>query len=284
MRYRFIKDHSSAFAVRRMCQVLAVKRSGYYAWLKRGPSLRARRDRVLLEQIVKSHRLSKGRYGSPNIHKDLLSWGYRCGRKRVARLMREHGIRSKTVRRFKVTTQSRHSLPISDNLLMRLFTTAAPNRAWVSDITYIWTSQGWTYLCVVLDLFNRQVVGWSLSKRLTAGLAVDALLKAILRRRPAGGLMFHSDRGAQYCSRSFRKVLKKYGMVQSMSRKGDCWDNAVAESFFGTLKRELVYHETYRNRSEARLSVFEYIESWYNRRRRHSALASLSHPLGRDQS
>jgi transposase InsO family protein len=276
MRYGFIDKHRSTFAVRRMCQVLGVKRSGYYAWRRRGLSRRLKRDGILLEQIMKSHVLSSGRYGSPNILRDLRDWDYRTSRKRIARLMREAGLRSKTVRKFKVTTQSKHTLPVADNLLKRYFTASAPNRAWVSDITYIWTREGWLYLCVVLDLFNRQVVGWSLGQRLTAELAVDALMKAVMRRRPPKGLVFHSDRGVQYCSKAFRRLLKRYGMVQSMSRKGDCWDNAVAESFFGTLKQELVYHERYRSRSEARVS------GWYNRRRRHSALGYLS-PMAFEQ-
>lgn len=276
MIYGFINMYRSMFRVARMCQVLGVKRNGYYAWLARGLSLHAMRDMVLLEQIKKSHKLSKGNYGSPNILNDLQDWNFHTSRKRIARLMREAGLRSKTVKKFKATTQSKHSLPVADNLLERNFTTLAPNKVWVSDITYIWTREGWQYLCVVIDLFNRQVVGWSLGWRLTAELAVDALMKAVIRRRPPEGLMFHSDRGVQYASKAFRRVLKHYGMVQSMSRKGDCWDNAVAESFFGTLKQELVYHESYRTRAEARLSVFEYIEGWYNRRRRHSALGGIS--------
>ncbi len=276
MIYGFIKMHCFMFSVTRMCQVLGVKRSGYYAWLKRGLSLRVMRDNVLLENIKKSHKLSKGRYGSPNILNDLKDWNFSTSRKRVARLMREAGLRSKTVKKFKATTQSKHSLPIANNLLNRDFVVSVPNRVWVSDITYIWTREGWLYLCVVIDLFNRQVVGWSMGQRLTAELALDALMKAVIRRRPPKGLLFHSDRGVQYASRAFRRVLKRYGMVQSMSRKGDCWDNAVAESFFGTLKQELVYHERYRTRTEARLSVFQYIEGWYNRRRRHSALGGIS--------
>lgn len=283
MIYRFIHKYRPIFSVERMCHVLAVKRSGYYAWRRRGLSHRIRRDKVLLEQIKKSHKLSKGRYGSPNILNDLRDWNFSTSRKRIARLMREAGLRSKTVRKFKATTQSKHSLPVADNLLKRNFTTHAPNKVWVSDITYVWTREGWQYLCVVLDLFNRQVVGWSMGQRLTAELAVDALMKAAMLRRPPRGLVFHSDRGVQYCSKSFRRVLGRYGMVQSMSRKGDCWDNAVAESFFGTLKQELVYHETYGSRSEARLSVFEYIEGWYNRRRRHSALGYMS-PIQYEQA
>jgi transposase InsO family protein len=276
MRYEFIKKHSSAYAVERMCRILGVTRSGYYCWLRRGLNRRQKRDRALLEQIRKSYRQNNGRAGSPRVHEDLLDWGYCTSRKRVARLMREAGLRAKTKRKFRVTTQSKHSLPVADNLLGRDFTVKSPNKVWVSDITYLWTREGWQYLCVVLDLFNRQVVGWNLSHRLMSELAEDALIRAVMRRRPSAGLVFHSDRGVQYCSRSFRKLLKRYGMVQSMSRKGDCWDNAVAESFFGTLKRELVYHETYRTRAEARLSVFQYIEAYYNRRRRHSALGYLS--------
>ena len=187
--------HRSMFRVARMCQVLGVKRSGYYAWLARGLSLRAMRDMVLLEQIKKSHKLSKGIYGSPNILNDLKDWNCRTSKKRVARLMREAGVRSKTVKKFKATTQSNHSLPIAKNLLNRDFTVSAPNKVWVSDITYIGTREGWQYLCVVIDLFNRQVVGWSMNIRLTAELAVDALMKAVMRRRPPEGLMFHSDRG-----------------------------------------------------------------------------------------
>ena len=276
MRYRFIYKHRSTFSVEGMCRVLEVRRSGYYAWKRRGPSMRQRRDRVLLERIRESHRLSKGRYGSPNILEDLREWGYHCSRKRIARLMRGAGLRSKTVRKFRVTTLSKHSLPVADNLLIRDFMAPSPNRVWVSDITYIWTREGWLYLCVVLDLFNRQVVGWAMSKRLGAELAVGALRQALLMRRPTEGMVFHSDRGVQYASWAFREVLKGAGIRQSMSRKGDCWDNAVAESFFGTLKQELVYHETYRTRSEARLSMFEYIEGWYNRKRRHSTLGYMS--------
>lgn len=283
MIYGFIDKHRTAHAVERMCRVLGVRRSGYYAWKKRGQSARVRRDAVLLGKIRESYRLSRGRYGSPNIHEDLRQWGYRCGRKRVARLMREAGIRSKSVRRFRVTTQSKHTLPVTDNLLQRDFTAREPNRKWVSDITYVWTQQGWMYLCVILDLWDRKVVGWSIGERLLTELVTEALRKAVMLRRPLEGLVFHSDRGAQYASEVFRCMLLRCGMLQSMSRKADCWDNAVAESFFGTLKRELVYHERYRTRQEARLSVFEYIEGWYNRRRRHSTLGRRS-PLEFEQA
>lgn len=283
MIYDFIEQHRFAHAVQRMCQVFGVTRSGYYAWKKSSESRRVHRDRELLGKITESHRLSSGRYGSPNIHKDLQQWGYRCSRKRVARLMREAGIRSKVARRFRVTTQSKHAMPVAENLLQRNFTAPASNRVWVSDITYLWTQQGWLYLCVILDLWDRKVVGWCMEERLTANLAVTALRRAIALRRPPEGVMFHSDRGVQYASEGFRVELLRYKMVQSMSRKGDCWDNAVAESFFSILKRELVYHETYRTKADARLSVFQYIEGWYNRRRRHAALGYLS-PLAFEQA
>jgi putative transposase len=276
MIYKFIDEHRSVHAVERMCRILGVTRSGYYGWLRHGQSKRGLRDAVLLEKIRESHRRSSGRYGSPNIHKDLCDWGYRCSRKRVARLMRQAGLRSKTKRRFRVTTESRHTMPVAPNLLQRNFSVSVANKTWVSDITYLWTQQGWLYLCVILDLWDRKVVGWHMSKGLGTDLVVHALDKAVLRRRPVEGLIFHSDRGIQYCSEAFRSELRRYGMLQSMSRKGDCWDNAVAESFFGTLKRELVYHERYQTRDEARLSVFQYIEAWYNRRRRHSALGRIS--------
>lgn len=283
MIYKFIDKHRSAFAVERMCRVLGVRRSGYYVWKKRGPSKRVLRDAVLLIKIRESYRLSRGRYGSPNIHADLREWGYRCSRKRVARLMRAEGIRSKSVKRFRVTTQSKHMLPVAENLLQRDFTAREANRVWVSDITYVWTWQGWMYLCVILDLWDRKVVGWSMGERLMSELATSALKKAVALRRPPEGLVFHSDRGAQYASDAFKDELRQFGMIQSMSRKADCWDNAVAESFFGILKRELVHHETYRTRQAARLSVFEYIEGWYNRRRRHSTLGYRS-PLAFEQA
>lgn len=276
MIYEFIEKHRSSHAVEMMCRALKVTRSGYYAWRNGGSSRRAQRDAELLEKIRESHRESQGRYGSPNVHEDLRQWGYRCSRKRVARLMKEDGLRCKAVRRFRVTTDSGHALHVAPDLLQREFSVEAPGKAWVSDITYLWTRQGWLYLCIVLDLWDRKVVGWSMGESLRADLAVEALRKAVMRRRPQEGLVFHSDRGIQYCSEVFRMELSRYGMLQSMSRKGNCWDNAVAESFFGILKRELVYHETYHTRNDARLSVFQYIEGWYNRRRRHSTLGRRS--------
>jgi putative transposase len=190
--------------------------------------------------------------------------------------MREDGLRSKTRRKYRVTTDSNHNLPVAENLLERKFEQEAPNRAWTSDITYIWTQEGWLYLAVVLDLFSRKAVGWSMSERITRELVADALKMAVDRRLPEAGLLYHSDRGSQYTSEDFQNLLAAYGMVCSMSRKGNCWDNAVAESFFGTIKKELIFHESYRSREAARKSIFEYIEVWYNRKRRHSSLGYLS--------
>jgi len=202
--------------------------------------------------------------------------GIRCGKNRIARLMRENGIQAKTKRRFKITTDSKHNLPIAENLLDQEFTVDAPNKTWTGDITYIWTKQGWMYLAVVLDLFNREIVGWSMRKRITRDIVIAALAMAIQRKRPHKGLIFHSDRGSQYASHEFRRLLEKHSIIQSMSGKGNCYDNAVTESLFHTLKTELVYFEKYRTRAEARQSIFEYIEIFYNRVRRHSALGYVS--------
>lgn len=283
MIYAFIEKHRSVHRVERMVGVLGVTKSGYYAWRRKGQSRRSLQDRALIEEIRESYNANKGRCGSPRIHEDLKALGYRCGRKRVARLMIQEGLRARTKRRFRATTQSGHRLPVAENLLKREFRVEMPDRVWASDITYLWTHEGWLYLAVVMDLCSRKVVGWSTDRHLGAELALDALRKAVELRRPPAGLMFHSDRGVQYASEVFRAELKRNGMVQSMSRKGDCWDNAVVESFFGTLKRELVYHESYGTRADARLSVFQYIEGYYNRRRRHSALGYLS-PIGFEQA
>ena len=220
----------------------------------------------------KSHRI----YGSHRITAELRASGIRCGKNRVARLMRENGIMAKTRRRFKITTDSRHNLPIAENLLDQEFTADAPNKTWTGDITYIWTKQGWMYLAVVLDLFNREIAGWSMRKRITKDIVIEALAMAIQRKRPQKGLIFHSDRGSQYASHEFIKLLEGHDVIQSMSGKGNCYDNAVTESFFHTLKTELVYFEKYRTRTEARQSIFEYIEIFYNRIRRHSYLGYVS--------
>ena len=276
MKYGFIERHRSSFAVERMCRTLGVRRSGYYAWLGRVPCGRHIEDERLLVRIKESYRKSHRNYGSPRIFKDLRAWGERCGRNRVARLMRENGIAARTKKKFKATTNSRHNLPVAPNLLNREFTVERPDEVWVGDITYVWTREGWLYLAVVLDLFSRKVIGWGMGERLTAEIALSALNMAIINRRPLAGLIFHSDRGVQYASEAFRKLLERHGFVQSMSRKGDCWDNAVAESFFHSLKTEHVYFEDCKTRAEAIGKIFEYIEVFYNRARRHSSLEYCS--------
>lgn len=255
-----------------MCKVLGVSRSGYYAWLRRPESQRKADDKALSELIKTIHEESKGEYGSPKIHQELRRRGTRCGRKRVARLMRKDGLKAKTIRKFKATTNSNHNLPVAENLLNRDFSPTAPNRAWVADITYIWTNEGWLYLAVVIDLFSRAVVGWSMSERMTRTLVMDAFTLAVKRRNPSPGLIHHSDRGSQYASADFQKLLEKYGAICSMSRKANCWDNAAAESFFALLKRALVFQSQYQTRAQARQSIFDYIERFYNRKRIHSSL------------
>jgi transposase InsO family protein len=259
-----------------LCRVLAVSCSGFYAWCRRGASARAREDAVLKVAVRAAHGASGKRYGSPRIHAELKANDHRVARKRVARLMREEGIAGQRKRRFRVTTDSRHSHPIAPNVLQRNFTAPSPNKVWVADITYIWTREGWTYLAALLDLHSRRVVGWSMDSRLDRSLALDALGMALKTRRPEPGLVHHSDRGVQYASTEYRRQLRRRGVVCSMSRKGDCWDNAVVESFFSTLKTERVHHRLYRSRDEARRDVFEYIEVFYNRVRLHSTLGYLS--------
>jgi putative transposase len=253
-----------------------VSASGFYAWCRRGLSLRAQEDAALKVEIRAAHAASGKRYGSPRIHADLKADDQHVGRKRVARLMREEGIEGQRKRRFRVTTDSRHSHPIAANQLNRNFTAPAPNKIWVTDITYIWTREGWIYLAAILDLFSRRVVGWSMDSRIDRALALDALGMALKTRRPEPGLLHHSDRGVQYASMDYQSQLRERGIICSMSGKGDCWDNAVAESFFSTLKAELVHRTDYVSRSQARASVFEYIEAFYNGRRRHSALGYVS--------
>jgi len=271
--YRFILSGKADFEVRLMCQVLGVSPSAYYEWEREQESQHARRDNELLELIRALFAQFRARYGAPRIHGELAKVGINVSRKRVARLMREAGIRGKGARKYKATTDSKHSLPVAPNLLERQFTVEARNEVWVSDITYLWTRQGWMYLAVIIDLFSRRVVGWSLSERMTADLVCSALDSAVSKRQPGPGLLVHSDRGSQYASRAFRRRLWRYRMVQSMSRKGNCWDNAVAESFFATLKKELVRDYVFESRAAARSAVFEYIEVFYNRQRAHSLLS-----------
>ena len=260
-----------------MCRVLCVSRSGFYAWRKRPPSVRSREDVELGEKIDEVFKESRGRYGSPRVHVELRTQhGIRVGRKRVARLMRLKNLVARRKRRFRKTTDSNHAFAVAPNRLKRNFNVNAPNRAWVADITYLWTREGWLYLAVILDLFSRRVVGWAMADHLRAELALSALRMALLRRRPKRGLIHHSDRGVQYACNDYRAVLRAHGIKCSMSRKGDCWDNAVAESFFGTMELELVDESDWKTREEATAAVFEYVEAFYNGKRIHSSAAYLS--------
>lgn len=255
---------------------MQVSRSGYYAWRTRGKSKRQREYERLIPVVRVSHKKSKETYGARRISEEIEAHGTTCGRTKAGTLMKLAGVAAKQKKKFKVTTDSKHNLPVAPNLLNRQFEVHKPDTVYVSDITYIWTHEGWLYLAVILDLFSRQVVGWSLSNRMTKKLVMDALRMAIWRRRPARGLIFHSDRGSQYCSNDFRKMLKTHGMISSMSRKGNCWDNAVAESFFGSLKTEQVFFENYKTREEAKRDIVDYIEMFYNSNRRHSYLGYVS--------
>lgn len=276
MKYAFIAAHKTEFAMTLMCRVLGVSRSGYYAWRTRPQSRRSVENQQLLEQIKQIHKNSKKTYGSPRVHISLLSKGQICSRGRVERIMSANGIRAKQKHKFVVTTDSKHDMPVADNTLNREFAVDEPNKVWTSDFTYIGTDEGWLYLAGVLDLGSRAIVGWSMSESMDRTLVMDALEMGYARRRPEAGLIHHSDRGSQYASADYQNLLTQYGMQVSMSRKGNCWDNAVMESFFGTLKKELVHHRRYRTRDEARRDVFEYIEVFYNRERLHSSLGYLS--------
>lgn len=259
-----------------MCRLLQVSTSAYYAWRERPESQRARDNRALLVEIKAIHRESDQSYGSPRICHALNQQGMRCGENRVARLMRLHEIRVVAAKPFKVTTDSKHQLPVAENRLNRQFEPEAANQAWAADITYIWTSQGWLYLAVVMDLFSREIVGFSMHKTIKRDLVIEALKMALGRRTVGAGLVHHSDRGSQYASGDFQSMLSASGIECSMSRRGNCWDNAPVESFFATLKRELVHRRQYASRTEARSDIFAYIETWYNRKRLHSSLGYLS--------
>lgn len=272
MRYRVIQEHDRRYPIRVMCRALAVSAAGYYAWRSRPESARSSQTRTLLSAIRVIHRESRETYGSPRIWNALVKQGHRVGEHRVARLMRHGGIRAKTVTKWRATTQSQHRFPVAANTLDRAFTVAAPNRVWAGDLTYVWTMEGWLYLAVLLDLYSRRVVGWAMGPRLTGELAEQALTMALVNRIPRAGLVHHSDRGSQYAATSYQRRLTEYGLIPSMSRKGNCWDNACVESFFGTLKRELVHQRPYVTRDEAKQDIFEYIEVFYNRTRRHSTL------------
>jgi putative transposase len=260
-----------------MCHALGVSRSGYYAWLSRTPSAAEVRREELTEEITTIHAEVKGRYGSPRIHAELVARGSACCVNMVAKVMREAGIAAKTKRKFKQTTDSNHAMPVAPNLLDREFDPDEPNASWVADVTYIPTREGWLYLAVVEDLFSRRVVGWSMDATMTSRLVVDALEMALARRlKGSSDLVAHSDRGSQYASEHYRRRLEEERIACSMSRRGNCWDNAPMESLFASLKKELVHHEDYATREEARASIFEYIEAFYNRVRRHSSLGYVA--------
>jgi putative transposase len=266
-------DHAHKYPISKMSTLFGVSRSGYYSWLSRGPSVRARENIRLRTAIHQAWRDSSKRYGSPRIHQQLQGQGWRASRPRIARLMSRMGIASKIRRRWVKTTQSKHKWPIASNLLDRNFTPSGLSQVWVSDITYIPTKGGWLYLTTVMDLADRQIIGWSLSSRMSASqTSMAAFRQACSRRSPKAGMIFHSDQGVQYACRDFTDLLKPYGIIQSMSRKGNCWDNAPAESFFKTLKYELQIPSSYDSYHQARTAIFEFIEIWYNRKRLHSAL------------
>jgi len=269
MRYAWIKAQSE-FRVTSMCSMLDVSRTAYYEWCSRPKTLREETNEVLSELIKEISNGQRNGCGARTIKKALLRRGYRVSRRRIGKLMRAQGLRCKTRNKFKATTNSKHDNPVAPNRLNREFTVDQANQKWVGDIAYIWTAEGWLYLATVIDLFSRKVVGWSMKSRMTQELVNQALLSAIWARKPARGLLWHTDRGSQYASNSHRKLLEEHGIVQSMSRKGNCWDNAVAESFFHTLKTGLTNHKQYQTRDEAQEDIFDYIEVFYNRQRLHS--------------
>jgi putative transposase len=276
VRFAFIEAEKAKFHVAVSCRMLGVSRAGFYAWRTRPKSNHAGEDERLGVEVASIHAESRQRYGSPRVHAELRARGHRTSRKRVARLMAAQGLAARRRRRFRVTTDSNHQFPVAANLLARNFTVKAPDVAWVTDITYIFTGEGWLYLAVILDLYSRFVVGWAMGDRITRQLTLDALTMALSRRHPPRGLLHHSDRGSQYASTDYRKALDRWGITCSMSRRGDCWDNAVGESFFATLKVELVYDTAWATRAQARSELFEYIEVFYNNERRHSSLGYLS--------
>jgi putative transposase len=274
--FRFIADHAAEWPVAWMCDALDVSESGYHAWAARGPTEGEHRRARLVAAIEVIHAEVKRRYGSPRMTAELNARGHACSENTVARLMRDHDIRATAPRRFVRTTDSRHGLPVADNVLDRDFAPAGPNATWSADITYVPTADGWLYLAVVEDLFSRMIVGWAMDGTMTSRLVVDALEMAVRRRLPGDGLVAHSDRGSQYASAHYQGLLGRHGIVCSMSRVAQCWDNAPVESFFASLKRELVHSERYTTRDEARASIFEYVEAFYNRVRRHSSLGYVS--------
>lgn len=276
MIYRFIQQHRQVFAVAVMCRVLGVARSGYYAWQRRPTSQRERSNSHLVQEIRAVYAKSRQTYGSPRVFAELRANGVACGRHRVARLMRQNGIYSQRKRRFKTTTNSQHMRPVAPNLLQQQFVAQRTNQTWLADITYVPTAEGWLYLAAVIDLYSRRIVGWAMKTRLTDDLAIDALRMALLQRQYPQNLIHHSDRGSQYASLDYQTLIRNHHISPSMSSTGNCFDNAPMESFFATLKLELVHRCHYETRAEAQLDIFEYIEVFYNRLRRHSSLRYLS--------
>lgn len=264
-----MEAYRSKFRVAKMAKVLGVSKSGFYSYLNRPQSRRAIANGCLLEQIRMIHKKSRGIYGSPRIASELADHGA-PSRNRVARIMRENGLRAKTVKKYRATTNSKHNLPVAENLLNQDFRADLPNQKWVSDITYVWTEEGWLYLAGVMDLYNRAIVGFSMATHMKTELVSQALSQAIRRTRATKGLLIHSDRGVQYASKVYQKLLTNHGFICSMSRKGNCYDNAPMESFWGKLKQEWLYDQRFQTRAEARAAIFEYIEIFYNRQRRHS--------------
>ena len=255
---------------------MEVSVSGYYAWLKRPESTRKQANKQLLEQIKHVHQQSRQTYGSPRVYVNLKKQGVVCSENRVARLMQVNQIAARRKKKFMVTTDSKHGLPVAENKLNQDFKATKPNEKWVTDMTYIWTTQGWLYLAVVLDLYSRKVVGWAMDDNMEKELVIKALKMALLNRKPPQGLLHHSDRGSQYASNDYQQLLKDYRITCSMSRKGNCYDNAVMESFFATLKQELIYRLPYQSHQQTKQDIFEYIQVWYNRKRIHSSLGYLS--------
>jgi len=272
VKFRFVQEHRETFRVGMMCRVLEVSRSGFYAWLRRGPSHREREDEAIAVHVHEVHRRSRCTYGSPRVYAELRAEGRAWGKHRIARIMRQERLRARSARRFRWIATKREELPAAPDLLQRRFHATAPDRVWVGDITMIRTGEGWLHLAMLLDLYSRKIVGWATAASPRQELPLEALRMAIAQRRPRRGLIHHTDRGGQYSSAEYQDLLDQHGIRCSMSRPGNCLDNAVAESFFHTLKTEWIYHDHYKTRREARLAIFDYIESFYNPERRHSSL------------
>lgn len=276
MKYAMIRQHESEFGISMMCRLLEVSRGNYYEHKRRKPSTRQQENEALTDAIKKAFEAEKGRAGAPRVTEALRDDGKRVSRKRVAKIMRQNGLRAKAAKKFKATTNSNHNLAVAENLLEQNFEADAPDQKYVADITYIWTDEGWLYLAVVLDLYSRMVIGWAMSERMTSKLVCDALRMALFRRKHPSGVIVHSDRGSQYCSHDHRQLLRENNLICSMSKKGDCYDNAAMESWNHSFKVEAIHGERFATRAGAKEHVFEYIEGYYNRQRRHSKLGYLS--------